>query len=295
MKPKQFILALSLILAVHWQAKAQDYIPMAVENAQWLFESNDEDFIPNSHYGYKIKGDTIINNISYKKVYSYACEPNTNPPFVNLGEHYAFALRDDIVNRRVYAYLKEDVYCTLIEGEYLVFDFNLNADETAYFSLCENNYMTVTNVYYQYCYGEQRKFIELKYENGALLPEGLYAEGIGAFHEIIDIACPEYYCAWLYNYCIGESCMDNIIITSVTNQDTANIDVFYSSENVLIVRSDNSLNDVSVYDTSGKKIANFLTISQTTEYSFQHLPAGIYFVRLSSDNQFLKSQKIVKL
>ena len=63
------IITIYLLLAAWAQLlPGQDYSPMAIEDAHWLMYDPGE-IIPGPEWEYFIKGDTVINDKVYKKVY----------------------------------------------------------------------------------------------------------------------------------------------------------------------------------------------------------------------------------
>ena len=117
---------------------AQDYIPLVQEQATWIMHHYGEVF---QHlYGYRIEGDTLIDNVAYKKVYrlSFHHSPPPNiylgPPYKKSGQILFGAIREDLTERKVYARLFEQTdlesRCTDPGAEKLWHDFSLTFGDT---------------------------------------------------------------------------------------------------------------------------------------------------------------------
>ena len=87
MKRLLFISALCLLLSMGvWAQEMSEYHPLAKEGKVWNFQSSIPIFYNERlYYSYIIKGDTIINDKKYKKLYFRHSK-------INL---YAAALRDE--------------------------------------------------------------------------------------------------------------------------------------------------------------------------------------------------------
>ena len=89
--------------------RCQEYIPMAMEGAQWIIRFDDINTpqTVDDLWEYLILGDTTIENFDYTKVYRRSLVPtDAPPPFIPNGEYelYGF-LRDDHFDKKVYAFL----------------------------------------------------------------------------------------------------------------------------------------------------------------------------------------------
>ena len=118
-----------LVLMCSLCAMAQEYTPLVREGVKWNCYRKDEigkwdqPYLID-HYYIEIKGDTIIDNVSYKKCYYIyeTSEKSNNIP-------YAY-LREDVANKKVYARSNHDLYISNSEShidkygkEFLLYDF----------------------------------------------------------------------------------------------------------------------------------------------------------------------------
>lgn len=281
-------ICLSAVLSIHSELK------------YFLPDSNA--YFSVSWYKFWFEGDTVINNISYKKVFSQWGET----PDFNYAYYYA-AVREDTIAERIYCYHKYD------EQEYLIADFSGEPGDI----------LTVFN----YFYGDSRNEIEVEIESvDEILIDGNYRkrinivdrygvfpeswiEGIGSTNGlffpgnmgIADIGTAKLICIHVNNelyfrncedfeefgYC--EKCYFNdtaIKHTFINKHATVTEDKLYVS-----IR-DNALYNYAVYDSSGAKIAEGASSSDYIDVS--SLKQGLYFMQLSY-GKAVESFKFIKL
>jgi len=122
----------------------QDYTPLAIENATWFITPYGE--TAETPYAYRIDGDSIHNNILYKKLYYNTLEYVYNEfTMINqigfVSRHLIGLIRDDINNRKVYYINLTNIFgtneseCTAlfqdnIDQEVLLYDFDLTVNDT---------------------------------------------------------------------------------------------------------------------------------------------------------------------
>lgn len=124
---KKLLLALLLL----WQfnclkAQTSVYHSFPSDSAVWfqsgIFVNNNTP--ENYNTFYKLKGDTTINTIAYKKIYKgYKQWPASSFPPLNYTVSYIGAIRQDVANKKVY-------YKPAANSEVTFFDFNLMVGDT---------------------------------------------------------------------------------------------------------------------------------------------------------------------
>ena len=109
------------------------FLPLLENDKHWVFlkhQNNDTGVNILSGFIVNINGDTILNGITYRKLYSYQLKGDNNcqyPPCftpnfpyeIEEGELYA-VLREDVQNGIVYHY---DLDQSICQEEYVLFDF----------------------------------------------------------------------------------------------------------------------------------------------------------------------------
>ena len=103
-----FILIFIFLIVANKLSKAQDYEPLVIENAHWVVATNTTEVLWSwvNFREYFTSGDTIVNQIEYKKVYRYHLEPDVwpiYPPYHRFGDPVLFGLiREDIDEKLVF-------------------------------------------------------------------------------------------------------------------------------------------------------------------------------------------------
>lgn len=119
------------------------YIPMVEEGKYWVYLnyyiSSDEDYVPVSGHAITFEGDTIINSITYKKVYKHLLKgghPCMYPPCWQFTYPYQTEskslisfIREDTLAKKIYN-LPIDPYGFCDTLEHLIFDFSLAIGDT---------------------------------------------------------------------------------------------------------------------------------------------------------------------
>jgi|GEM_PF-3188599 len=137
MKRTLLIVFLLIIINLSFigRAQAQAYRPMAVDSAHWIVKLADGgmSWAVLDLWEYYCLGDTVIEDIAYKKVFRRELEPTMDPPpFTPVSSYnlYGF-LRDDTLNKKVYARSEVTYYngCQQWE-ETMLFDFSQQIGDT---------------------------------------------------------------------------------------------------------------------------------------------------------------------
>lgn len=125
---KQTIILLAFILITIGRADGQTYTPFPTSDGFWKEISIDGQCVNDDNpsgvcnvYQYILSGDTVINNITYKKLNSSGVKSYTGQ-YKNGG--YCGCYRNDIINKKVYYLPKNSIHDTLL------YDFNLHLNDT---------------------------------------------------------------------------------------------------------------------------------------------------------------------
>ena len=294
---------LFLLLIFYLNSIAQQYAPMAVENANWIIVHSDSELFPpfndDVYYGYSIKGDTLVNSIEYKKIYyrrfftvnSFDEEEVIQPPFT-IGYEYIFgAIRDDIVNKKVYGInFCQDIEfsCLYCNEESVLFDFSLDVGESN-MDLCiyDNNFY-VNNIEFNQFFGYNRKVFNFESDYNSI--EGI-GSSFGLFEYALGCFCDE--TTSLYDYCIGEDsdCFSEFLLSNDNYFTQNNIKLFYNSSDKQLQLT-NNVKDVviEIYSVLGKKI---IVEQINTTLDASQLQKGVYFYNLSKDNARKKGKVLI--
>ena len=206
---KNIILLIILILSVQG-LMSQNYIPIAIEGAHWVIRYDEIESIQpvDDLWEYHITGDTIINDLSYKKVLKRDLVVTQNgPPFEAEGPYELYGvIRDDSIGRKVYA-IKYSTFDECPENqEYLLYDFSKNIGDTL--NLCiipDWNEFVIDDIYSQEVLGfNTRVYFDWDeiYE-GMGSYYGLFEEMFAPFKKSTRLYV---YHTFLYYYCRESPC-----------------------------------------------------------------------------------------
>ncbi len=128
-----------LLFQFQTNVKAQEYIPMAVDGVHWIVKTDRVDTfeLVDNLWEYYANGDTIIDDVLYAKIYKRQLVViQTGPPFEPDGiyELYGF-IRDDTINKKVYAIQINGNWDCPENEEFLMYDFSVNVGDTVDFCL----------------------------------------------------------------------------------------------------------------------------------------------------------------
>ncbi len=142
-----------VIIILSQALNAQDYQPMAVEGATWIYHRHYE--YNHSFHAYHINGDTVVNNLTYKKLYTTTTENNFDG-MLRFTKKELFALmRDDVPLQKVYVQFVptnislEETYIEChgyseFDTEYLLYDFGLEVNDTI--TVCDGNAYIINTI-----------------------------------------------------------------------------------------------------------------------------------------------------
>ncbi len=304
MKKLKFLLLFGLTLLIG-EVRGQDYIPLAVEDAQWVIRMWDPiNNWPDGYYGYFIKGDTVINSINYKIVYKREFELAYNPPLTITNEYIFGAVRDDIVNRKVYgiSFIGQVSYDCAFNEEFLLHDFSLTIGDSCGYPtpLCNVMYYNIIDVFYAVVYDVNRKVIQSRNISSGVPCYDNFYEGIGNQSGLFEPPQCFETATFLDRYCIGVHCIDDLLLT-----------VKGINENVHVSISPNPFTDfltvnlspqlvfkkitLKIYNITGKILIEKYLKEKIYTVNTKNLQKGIYFFTIQKENQIIQTGKIIKL
>jgi hypothetical protein len=286
-----------LILSFGVKALGQEYIPMAVENAHWTIVFSDGDTYPpfddDITFGYTVKGDTLINSVSYKKIYyNYL---SSKSEIIN--RQIFGAIRDDIPNKKIYGMQFTSTFFNCNEcncdDERLLYDFTMEVGDSYNNQCLMIQVNTLTEITETELFGANR-LIQGEYINPSsdniVVIEGI-GGGKGLFEGNTNIIGLEF--QTLIDFCIGtdEECLGQFLLSADDYFTQNNIKLFYNKidkELQLTNISDNL--KLEIYSVLGKKVF-FGSINTTIDVS--QFQKGVYFYSLSKDNAIKKGKVLI--
>lgn len=283
MKRKDILIGILIIVSLH--STAQDYIPMVkdstvynITNVNFAINPWDSDSYSTKSIG--IFGDTVINTVTYKKVYELDCLRDS---VILLPERYKGAIREDIELQQVWFY-KNDI-------EYLLYDFSLSVDDyvTINSEFCGGPVqLRVTNISTVEIDGIERRKFEM-YPTELTGWCGDWIEGIGSSAHLFDYIYPHgnfdvYLSCYFENEQLvyspwGECCEGETNIESkLSNKFT--ISPNPASAEVNFEFEDDLSRTIIIYNADSKTVDKFEINSCFYIYNSSNLRSGIYFIRI---------------
>ena len=291
-------LLLSLIFTLSY-AQEHEYIPFVEEGKEWHYTHKigfmwGDDYYPSNNVMLKMQGDTVINDISYKKVYSYtnwSSTPDNNSPYGFIREDCEKQIIYGLGNIRYDYTIHMGIFWLPNRGmeEYTIFDMqnpSHSSFDTSYgtydFKLAQTVKTITGTDYHGYtwdCFGST----------------GIYLEGLGFVSE--DIAGDLFGITLLisggqgylpYIYCIkngkGETLFYNesntvspITTVPLTLKKIGN-DILFSATAL-----DNEYISYEICNMQGIIVIQGQTKDKGT-VDIANLPKGIYIVRAHTSN-----------
>lgn len=286
------------------------YTPFVVEGKFWIYKNHLNSDFPSAISGHAITflGDTIINSITYKKVYKLNLKggqdcPAAQVPCWNFDYPYqteskvitAF-IREDTLNKKIYNLLNSST-----GDEAILFDFSLNMGDTlnnyVYESISASNTNQfpggiVDSIQVIEVYGQLRNsiftygfytIIGLPYELPIIISEGLGFIDFGIFYKPLSV---------FVDYCEEELEQCDLILSNKSTILQKEIKVYPNPSNgIFQIETDKVLKNIRVFSVLGQiKIASKFT----NKIDLSPLENGIYLLEITTDNDEIIIKKIKK-
>ena len=286
------------------------YTPFPTENVVWS-----ESYYSGGEYGtltyerFTLNGeDTVINEITYKKLYMFFDTVFNKSDAVCVG-----GIRED-ENKRIYYQIIEIVHFdkpTFLyspDEEVLLYDFSLSVGDTA--KITSGEILIVTSIDTITIGNSERKRFHLSYPSG-FSTRAQWVEGIGNLEKGLLFTSGAYpFSVGSTLYCFKEN--DEILYLNEEYSDCypdfANIQEYqkeeYSisvypnpaKEKIIFRFSENGIKQIKIYDSKGALI-DTIEVSDNlleVEYKTSHYKAGVYLYSiLNNKNQETKGNFIV--
>ncbi len=161
----------------------QPYQPMALEGAHWWvyhWDTNWPPWQPSDDYQYVLRGDTVVNDVSYKKVY-YRELTDEGSSLIEY-ESFLGLMRDDTMNRKVFLinYSLGVLWDCPVNEEFLLYDFGVSIGDTINTCMVEAfGGAKIYSIEYEFMYGIERKIFTVEADNP-------FIEGIGNGYGVFE-------------------------------------------------------------------------------------------------------------
>lgn len=282
---------------------AQEYVPMAVDSATWVMASTDENPEYNIIVVLRIEGDTLVNSLTYSKIYKYDYH---SYELILSSRSLVGLIRDDVDERKVYGgvfsdseveiqtFMNDEGRCAWGNfddfNEYLLYDFSLvEGDSIDVCMISRSNTISMVDTMNRFGYHRRTLYVD---EDLLMMSEGV-GTCMGIFKGNTCYYTGGGYNYGLYDYCIGsfDQCG---ILTSIHEEDSLSPYVSIYPNPVsdeLRVDSDINIRKMGLYNLSGKLI---METANTEVINMQAQNAGIYYLKVYSDIGGHQTFKVVK-
>ncbi len=272
--------------------QAQNYIPMPTSNFTWMVRHGNGENWP-TYYFYGLKnGDTVINNLTYHKVY------RSDDTAFDESEYFA-GLREDLATKRVYCYDYK------IHNERILYDFGVNVGDTVrYFTggtvdpfyVVQAVVHSFDSVQLNGVYHRQIRF-SMYGSNGSLWIPGSWVEGVGnltlgGFYKSLTalatcdcsdkIVCLKEGSQWIYHN-PEYSMVDCDVPTLGVNDEAVNnkLAVYPNpAKNTVSINGNGELTITNIYGAVMKR----MNITKTATINVEGLVPGTYLLQLNDGN-----------
>jgi hypothetical protein len=281
--------------------RAQTYQPMALEGAHWIMYTVAGTPM---HHSLVVRGDTVIDNQSYKKLY-FQDLVNTwplEPPFLVQDEYVLAVLRDDPVERKVYARVFADYpfgFDCGLDAELLLWDFSLMVGDTAVSCLTpEDQPWTVDSIYTSFQYGANRRTFR---HLGGIQPAEL-VEGVGSTGGPLGL--PPYMAVtngedqfYLWAYCVGTDADCDLVSRNRLLVQPQPLPVFPNPVSSILyaeLPQGGQFTQWQLMNVHSQVVLNGNIRRSLLEVDVASLEAGVYFLWVSGKEGGIFGARVVK-
>ena len=279
---------------------AQNYNQLT-KNIGWCIEEYVS--LGSTPHPYVNKGDTLINNFTYKKIAKY--------------NSIITLLREDTIQKKIWAILPDSTSETLIYdfnlimGNQIILDF-VNYPQITYIV---DSVDTVTTPL------GNRKRINLSTNDTTLAPTLTWIEGIGSTYGPIylldktlaastmggnghcliccyhEVGLQAYLgsCGIHFASLEGTSCSSFITSVEDSHSNNSNVKAYFSASNLLSIQSEEGrIKTIQIFSVNGELIGQYKINEEHFSILTKRWNKGIYLVRITLDNNQIINQKIIK-
>lgn len=302
---KKFIL---ILLLIPFYSFAQQSFPLIKDDGIWRVVNGGIVTPPDPWWmiksQYLMKGDTIINNTTYKKIYKCDYSPSIN------NKVYIAGIREDSSGK---VYMQADsnlqLYSSSINAgqEYLLYDFSLNIGDTIILNSVIDS-INIVNVIDSVLVGsEYRKRWNFNTIGG--FPRQ-WIEGIGDYHGLFyslqsmfenyqHISCYEDNNVFWLSPELSTDCF-SVSMENVIKRTTSEVSIYPNPVGDFInlqIKDNNILKpELKIFDITGNLIKRDYLKPFADEYSLDisSLNSGMYFIKIVSSEQVISAKKFIK-
>jgi hypothetical protein len=286
-----------------------EYLPLVSENKYWvLLEFEESAVAPGALGGYvfAISGDTVVNDITYQKVYKHTLAGN-HPcqyppcfefeiPYQITGTELVSLIREDTMNKKIFNLpAGNGEFCDI--EEHLLFDFSLtNGDSlndcAAQAITFGGQYGIIDSITSESIYDKQRRTL---YTTGIMTYLGLppigevkIAEGVGfVTHGLFHYAGNRFE---MVDFCEGSLEECNFATGNSDIDSPQNVKVYPNPvTDILVIEADFQIRQVQVYNHQGQ----FLFQTQSKHLDLSNRTSGMTYINIMDIDGKVYIRKVV--
>ncbi len=277
----------------------QEYFPLVKENAVWNITNVNFAIEPWDSDSYttnslRIYGDTTINSLQFKKLWTVNCFDET---FIEENSTYYAAIRED--SKSVFLYKDDE--------EFIIYDFSLQVGDSfthySFFSL-QDVELEVESIETIILNGVDRKKINFIITNDYSGWVKSWIEGIGSEAGLIDYAfyhgnfdvylnCYKENNSLVYpeistNCCLG--------VTDITNSfvNTENVEIFPNPTSDIININGKNITKIQIIDLNGCMIYSQNTNSTINKVQLSNFSKGFYLLEIHQSNKIINKKLVIE-
>ena len=295
-------------LTVEAQEAEYEYVPVVREGVEWGYVYS-HIFPPGvEYYRLQLKGDTVINDKTYKRCYAYQTATldtatATLHGFLREEDKRVYFIPNPEEEFTVGWLIMKDQYNSIYgDGERMIYDFNLNAGDT-FSSMMP---VTITEVSIVEVDGKMRKYFHDQY-NGTYS----FLEGIGVVGSYGELAYPfavEPANGSRVRFNFERNVADGRIVYKSEEFDdgdptcagesiaaalqSSGITISVAGKMVTASASSNGTTTAVIHDINGRTVATAQSADGSTEIDMSGFAPGIYIVTATTAND-RKTRKII--
>lgn len=305
---KLLLILINFLFCTFVNAQTSVYHPFPENNAIWNITAqgccwidcpsppNPNPIIGDYNFSYSFSGDTIINGSTYRKIlktgtaYEHCNFGNFINNWYSIYE-YAGAIRQDTAARKIYFISAAN------SNECLLYDFSVSVGDTINNCECQTTVASIDSVLIGSNY--RKRF------NLSTSPSISIIEGIGSTSGLLEPLCPFEYFGTLDCFSLNEqtlypnSATDCILTTSIGYSENSpnRINIFpnpFFSQATLQTNIQLKNATLTINNCFGELVLSIKNINgNAVELSRGDLATGIYYLRLSQNNQTITTAKLV--
>ena len=298
-----------IILASSGLAKGQDYLPLVKDNTEWnvLWKNLSPNFCITESL--QINGDTLVDDIQYKKVMRMLSSQGPYHWPGNTEEHELYGLiREDLEGKVFYQPIDQDTV-------YLLYDFGMNVNDTVLMRYIQSPnpladvVVRIDSISTQHIAGVERRVFYVSSRSAGAYEwywTNTWIEGIGAIEGLLyscnctdcggglfqELLCYHENGEVLYMNSGYEDCIIDTYITKVTEHITPSVYYDSNSQKLRFLDLSTTAISLTIYDMLGRMVFR-KPILVDNIIDLSAFPKGVYLIRYQTSNT--NSSSIIKI